>query len=193
MHLTPETVSVLFGDEYKLTVDRPLFQDAGSVYAERVDVSGPKSVIRNFALLGPLRKDVQVEISLSDAKALGLNPPIRISGDVKDSAPITLIGPAGRLELNQGAIIAKRHIHMSKADAEKHGYFDGEIVQVKVTGERALIWDEVVVRVRNNDLPASSMHVDFDEVNAAVLQRNAVGEVIKKKAGGEGQYGQNSL
>ncbi len=129
--------------------------------------------------MGPCRKATQVELSFSDARVLGITPPIRESGDIKGSAPITIVGPNGKLELEEGAIVAKRHLHLTVEDGEKYGIKDKEIVQIKVEGERALIFDEVIARV--GPKYATFAHIDYDEVNAAALFGDMVGTVIKKQ------------
>lgn len=131
-----------------------------------------------MSILGPERSAVQVEVSFTDARVLGLTPPVRESGDLKGSAPCKIIGPAGEIEINEGVIVAKRHIHMTPDDAAKHGLSDKETVQVRLEGERALTFDEVVVRVSPNFRAA--MHIDFDEGNAACLGADTYGVVIKK-------------
>jgi len=143
-----------------------------------VDVVGPKGTIKGISILGPCRPVTQVELSYTDARILGLNCPLRESGNIAGSAPCTLVGPAGSVDLPEGAIIAKRHIHLIPEDAEAFGVSDKEIVRVKVQGDRALIFDEVVCRV--SPKYASYMHVDYDEINAAGLFGEVVGTVCKK-------------
>jgi putative phosphotransacetylase len=134
--------------------------------------------MERVSILGPVRKASQVEISLTDARALGVTAPIRESGDIKGTPGIKLIGPAGELELKEGLIIAKRHIHMTTKDAEEFGVKNGEIVGVKVsTADRSLILNDTVIRVRDDF--ALAMHIDTDEANAAGLAGNGEGELIK--------------
>ncbi|MCL2588842.1 MAG: PduL/EutD family phosphate acyltransferase, partial [Oscillospiraceae bacterium] len=128
--------------------------------------------------LGPCRAQTQVELSFTDARILGVNAPIRESGNLAGSAGCTLVGPAGSVELKEGVIIAKRHVHVTPEDAEKFGVADKEIVQVITDGERALIFDEVVVRV--SPKYATFMHVDYDEINAAALFGEVTGTIRKK-------------
>ena len=146
---------------------------------ERVRIEGPKRALDGVSILGPERSATQVELSMSDARSIGIAAPIRESGDVAGSAPLKIVGPAGSVEISEGGIVAKRHIHLTPADAEKYGLSDKEIVRVAVEGgERALIFDEVVVRV--SDKFAAAMHVDTDESNAAGLSGTVYGIVSKK-------------
>ena len=144
----------------------------------KVTVTGPKGSL-NLSILGPCRKETQVELSFTDARTLGLDCPVRESGVLAGSPGCTVTGPNGSVELKQGCIIAKRHIHMTPEFAAELGVQDKEIVQVKVGGDRALIFDEVVCRVSPNY--ANFMHVDYDEINAASLfGKDPLGEIIKK-------------
>jgi len=178
VHLTDEHLEVLFGKGHKLTVVRPLSQPGQFISEERVDLIGPKRTIANVGVLGPTRKADQVEVSMSDCFTLGVIGPVRESGKVEGSAPITLKGPAGELTISEGLIVAKRHIHMTPADAESFGVKDGEIVNAKMNTERPLIFGDVVVRVSDNY--SLAMHVDTDEGNAALVGRNgARGEIVK--------------
>ena len=129
-----------------------------------------------MSILGPVRPETQVEVSLTDARTLGVAAPIRMSGDVKGSGAVTIKGPAGEVELTEGVIAAKRHIHMTPEDAEKMGLSDGQNVSVKIEGERGLIFDETVLRVSPKF--ATAMHIDTDEANAVALPRDAVGTII---------------
>jgi putative phosphotransacetylase len=146
---------------------------------ERVTITGPKGSFKNVIIIGPLRKESQVEVSLSDARVLGVTAPIRESGDLKGSAPITISGPNGEIEIPQGCIAAQRHIHFTPADAAKFNIKDKEIAKVKIAcGGRALIFDDVVCRVREDY--AFAMHIDTDEANAAACSGEVYGEIIKK-------------
>ena len=145
---------------------------------QKVKVGGPKGEL-NCSILGPERNADQVEVSFSDARALGIVAPVRESGDVAGSAPCKLIGPMGEVELKEGVIVAKRHIHMTPSDAEEFGVENGQIVQVKVTTQtgRALIFGDTVVRVSSNY--ALAMHVDTDEANAGALAGQVFGTIVK--------------
>lgn len=178
VHLNQEAMDVLFGEGHKMTFVRPLSQPGQFVCEERVEIVGPKRSIANVVILGPERKEPQVEVSMTDCFTLGQVGPIRESGDLEGSAPITLKGPAGELKLDKGLIVAKRHIHLTPADAERLGVEDKQIVKVRVETERPLIFDDVVVRVSPNY--AEAMHVDTDEGNAALIGRaGCQGYIVK--------------
>ncbi|MBR6816536.1 MAG: phosphate propanoyltransferase [Clostridia bacterium] len=177
VHLSKEDVAVLFGEGKELTYVRDLSQPGQFVCEERVDIVGPKRSIANVVILGPERKESQVEVSMTDCFTLGAIGPVRESGDLDGSAAITLKGPAGELKLEKGLIVAKRHIHMTPADAEKLGVEDKQIVKVKVDTTRPVIFDDCVVRVSPSY--ALAMHVDTDEANAALIGRSGCqGEIV---------------
>ena len=176
VHLTEETFKVLFGEDASLTVKKMLSQPGQYACEERVTVVGPKKELKNVSILGPVRKGTQVELSLTDARSIGINAPVRESGDVAGSAGCKLVGPAGEVELTEGVIAAKRHIHITPEDAQSFGVADKEIVKVKVdTNGRALVFDDVVVRVSPSF--ATAMHIDTDENNAC--GGVSEGEIVK--------------
>lgn len=177
IHLTAEDLAILCGPEFKMAAVRPLSQPGQYVANVRLTLVGPKKSFENVVVLGPVRPASQVEVSATEARMLGLNPPIRESGDIVGSSPITIVGPKGQVQLKQGCIIAKRHIHMTPEDAFYFGVNDKQIVSVKVdsTG-RALIFGDVVIRVRPDF--ALAMHIDTDEANAAGLSGETQGELI---------------
>ena len=178
VHLTAEHIEVLFGKGATLTHKKDLSQPGQFACEERVTVEGPKGAIKSVIILGPARPQSQVEVSLTDARSLGVVAPVRESGDLAGSAGCKLIGPAGEVELTEGVIAAKRHIHATPEYAEKAGIADKEIVKVKVTSNgRSLIFDDVVVRVSPKFAPA--MHIDTDESNAACAFGEVYGEIIK--------------
>ncbi len=163
VHLTREHIDKLFGKGYQLNKKKELM---GGQYAaeECVTLVGTKlRAIENVRILGPERKASQVEVSRTDAIRLGLNPPVRESGNIAGSAPIALVGPAGVLYLEEGCIIAKRHIHMSPADAQKFGVKDGDVVKVRFANGRGGIFEEVQIRVDKTF--TLEMHIDTDEAN----------------------------
>ena len=175
-HVTRATLDILFGEGFELEVKKWLSQPGQFVTPQKVTVVGPRKSAE-LSIIGPCRKMDQVELSLTDATALGFNAPIRESGDVAGSAGCRLIGPKGEIELREGVIIAKRHVHLSPADAETFGITDKQIVRVRVGGERALVFDEVVARVGPDH--ATFMHVDYDEMNSAALSgADPVGEIL---------------
>ena len=178
VHVTQQDLETLFGAGYQLTVKKMLSQPGQYACAERVDVVGPKKTLTGVSRLGPVRKETQVELSLSDARSVGVAAPIRESGDTAGSGACKLVGPCGEVELTQGVIAAKRHIHMTPADAEAFGVQDKEIVSVKLDNEgRSLIFGDVVVRVNENF--ALAMHIDTDESNAAACGREVYGTIVK--------------
>ncbi len=179
VHVTEETFKVLFGEDAKMEVKKMLSQPGQFASTSRVDVVGPKNTIKNVSILGPARSANQVEMSLTDCRTLGVDAPIRESGDIKGSAPIKIVGPKGEVELTEGLIVAKRHIHMTEEDAAEYGVKNGEIVSVKIESprERTAILGDVVVRVSPKF--ALAMHIDTDESNALGLQGNAEGTIVK--------------
>ena len=178
VHVSPAHLAVLFGEGYTLTKKKDLSQPGQFACEERVAVIGPKGQFPAVSILGPERKETQVEISASDARTLGVNPPVRESGDLAGSAPCRIVGPKGEIEIDRGVIIAKRHIHMTVADAAEYGVEDKQIVSVKIDSpERSLIFGDVVVRV--SDSYALAMHIDTDESNAVLAGRDAAGEILK--------------
>ena len=178
VHVTQQDLETLFGPGYQLHVKKMLSQPGQYASEERVDVVGPKKTLTGVSILGPVRKESQVELSLTDARSIGLTVPVRESGDLEGSAGCKLVGPAGEVELKQGAIAAKRHIHMTPADAEVFQVKDKDIVSVKVdTDGRSLIFGDVVVRVSPSY--ALAMHIDTDECNAACVGRDTKGEIVR--------------
>ena len=180
VHVSQADLETLFGAGYQLTPKKELSQPGQYACAERVDVVGPKKTLTGVSILGPVRKETQVEISLTDARSIGVNAPIRESGDTAGSGACKLVGPCGEVELTQGVIAAKRHIHMTPADAAEMDVQDKDVVCVKVlTDGRNTIFGDVVVRVNENF--ALAMHIDTDESNAAACGRNQMGEIVMKK------------
>ena len=178
IHVTEEQFHILCGKDAVLEVRAPLSQPGQFVSTTRLDVVGPKKTLANVSILGPFRKAAQVEISATDARTIGVPAIIRESGDTKGSAPIKLVGPCGEIELEEGCIVAKRHIHMTPADAEEFGVKNGEIVKLEVnTAERSLIFGDVVVRVREDF--ALACHIDTDESNAAGCAGTVYGKIVK--------------
>ncbi|MBE5810863.1 MAG: phosphate propanoyltransferase [Clostridiales bacterium] len=180
VHVSQADLETLFGAGYQLTPKKDLSQPGQYACAERVDVVGPKKTLTGVSILGPVRKETQVEISLTDARSIGVSAPIRESGDTAGSGACKLVGPCGEVELTQGVIAAKRHIHMTPADAAEMDVKDKDVVCVKVeTDGRNTIFGDVVVRVNENF--ALAMHIDTDESNAAACGRNQMGEIVMKK------------
>lgn len=176
VHLTAEAVEILFGKGHELTNKKDLSQPGQYACEEKVTVIGPKGSLK-ASILGPTRPANQVELSLTDARTIGVSVPVRESGDVAGSTGCVLEGPCGRVEMKEGVIAAKRHIHMTTADAAALGVSDKEIVQVKLDTNRPLIFGDVVVRV--SDKFALAMHIDTDEANAAGCAGAVYGEIVK--------------
>ena len=177
VHVSRRVLNILFGEGYELTHKKDLSQPGQFACEERVQVIGPKSSFPAVSILGPVRPETQVELSAGDARSIGVKAPIRESGDLKGSAGCKIVGPKGEVELNDGVIIAKRHIHATPEDAEKYGLADKQSVSVKVdTPERSLIFGDVVVRVSKNY--ALAMHIDTDESNAAGCVPGLMGEIL---------------
>ncbi|PEX93240.1 ethanolamine utilization phosphate acetyltransferase EutD [Bacillus cereus] len=178
VHLSRETIDLLFGSGYELNKLRDLSQPGQYVCKERVTLIGPKGVIHNVVVLGPERKQTQVEVSQTDAVSLGIKAPIKESGQLDGTPGIVLSTEKNVVHLNQGVIIAKRHIHMTPEDAKKNNVVNGEIVQVKVLGKRPLIFDDVVIRISSSY--ETYMHIDYDEANACGFVKGTIGKIIQK-------------
>ncbi|SET25117.1 Propanediol utilization protein [Natronincola peptidivorans] len=176
IHLSKEDMQVLFGEEYVMTKKKDLSQLGQCQYQERVTLIGPKGVIEKVAVLGPAREKTQVEISKTDAVKLGINPPVRESGDLKGSGDIFIATDKSVIKAKESVILAKRHIHMTTEDAKKLQVMDKQIVKVKLLTERPIILEDVVVRV--SDKYALNLHIDFDEANAALCTSGTLGKMI---------------
>lgn len=177
VHLTQSDIEALFGVGYQLTPIKELSQPGQYACKERVTITGTKGTLNNVVVLGPARKDSQVEVSLTDALILGVPSPIRQSGDIKGTPGIVVSNGDKKVTLSQGLIAAKRHIHMTPEDAVKFNVTDGEIVKVKVFGTRPLIFDDMVVRV-NKDFK-TYIHIDYDEANACGYTKGTWGMILK--------------
>ena len=178
VHLSQADLETLFGKGYELTVKKELSQPGQFASNERVRVIGTKGEFPAVSILGPVRKATQVELSLTDARSIGVSAPVRESGDIAGSGACRLVGPAGEIEISEGVIAAKRHIHATVADAERMGLKNGQIVEVEIptANERSLTFGDVVVRV--SDSYALAMHIDTDEANAAGMAPNSIGIII---------------
>ncbi len=178
VHLTEEQIEILFGKGATLTHKKDLSQPGQFACEERVTLVGPKKPIANVIILGPARKAGQVEISYTDARTLGIDAPVRESGDVAGTPGCKIIGPAGELDLTEGVIIAKRHVHLDPATAEQFGLSDKQIVSLKIDNGlgRSTVFGDLVVRVNENFAPA--VHLDTDEANAACAFGKCFGELI---------------
>ena len=183
VHLTQEHLEALFGKGATLTHKKDLSQPGQFACEERVTIVGPKRELAGVSILGPVRPATQVELSATDARSIGVDAPIRESGDIAGSGACKIVGPKGEIEISEGVIVAKRHIHLTPADAEELGVKDKEIVWVKLdTDGRKAIFGDVVVRV--SEKFARAMHIDTDESNAVSAPRSLEGEIVKILPGG---------
>lgn len=176
-HLSKADVEKLFGKGYTLTKKSDLSQPGQFACRERITVQGPKRAIENVIILGPERPETQVEISATDAFMLGIDAPVRMSGQIAGTPGAKLIGPAGELEISKGVIIAKRHIHITPEDASRFGIADNEDVDVTIPGERSMTLHNVTARVSPSF--ATYMHIDYDEANACGYSKGMVGLIQK--------------
>lgn len=178
VHLSQQDLETLFGEGYQLTNKKDLSQPGQFACTERVDVVGAKKTLAGVTILGPVRGKSQVELSLTDARSIGVDALIRESGDIAGSGACRLVGPKGEVALEEGVIAAKRHIHMTPADAEAFGVKDKDVVSVRVeSAGRSLVFGDTVVRVSPKF--ALAMHIDTDESNAGAVAPGTMGEVIK--------------
>jgi len=179
VHLDRKTLDILFGEGYELTVKKTLSIPSQFAANERVDLVGPKNTIKNVSILGPTRKATQVEVTLTEARTLGISVPVRLSGDLKGSAGIKLVGPKGEVEIEEGVIVAKRHLHIHPDFATKFGISQNDIVSLKYEdGDRPVTFGNVVVRF-DDSFPIVAAHIDTDEANAAGISGNVECELIK--------------
>lgn len=178
VHLTRADLDVLYGDGYELTVKKWLSQPGQFVSEEKVNIEGPRGVIKNVSILGPIRKATQVEISLTDARTLGVAALVRESGDIAGTSGCRIFTDKGEVNISEGVIAAKRHIHFTPAQAEEFGVKDKQVVSVRVdTDGRSLVFGDVVVRV--SEKFDAAMHIDTDESNAACASGIVYGEIVK--------------
>ena len=174
VHVTAQQARILFGHD--LTPDRPLSQPGQYLAKERVTVVGPKGEFRNVAVLGPARKEAQVEISLTDGRSLGIHPPVRLSGDVKNSPGCTLAGPEGTVAIEQGVICARRHIHLTPEEGRRFGVTDKQSVRLQTFTERPVVFEDVAVRISPDF--AGAVHLDYDEANACGFRKGDWGRIL---------------
>lgn len=174
VHVTKAQAQTLFG--HSLTPDRPLSQPGQYLAKERLTLRGPKGTFENVAVLGPERPEAQVEVSLTDGRTLGIQPPLRLSGDTKGTPGITLIGPQGTISLTQGVLAAQRHIHLSPEEGRRFGVSDKQVVKLQTFTSRPLIFEDVVVRI-HPDFRAA-VHIDYDEANGCGLGRGDLGRIL---------------
>ncbi|GGF97416.1 phosphate propanoyltransferase [Paenibacillus aceti] len=177
IHLTQEHIEALFGQGYQLTEFKPLSQPGQFASNETVAVIGPKGQFDKVRILGPARPASQLEISRTDSFAIGVKAPVRESGKIDGTPGIKVKGPAGEIELEEGVIVAARHIHFHTSDAEKWGIKDKDLLKVRFGGERGMIMENVIARVSDNF--ALDMHIDTDEANAAGAKNGDTAEIVE--------------
>jgi putative phosphotransacetylase len=179
LHLSAKDMATLFGEGAELTPDKWLGQPGQYATVERVDVVGPKGAFKGMRIIGPLRDETQVEISMTDARALGIDAPIRESGKLEGTPGCKIVGPKGEVEIDHGVIVALRHIHLSPEQAQEAGVADKDLVDVQTYGTRPLIFQDVLIR--SGDKHEREFHVDTDEGNAAGIATGGEIEIIAKK------------
>lgn len=177
LHLSQEHLEILFGKGHELTPTKELGQPGQFAAEEKVDIVGPKRTLSGVRVLGPVRKETQVELALTDARGIGIKAPIRESGKLDGTPGCKLVGPCGEIELDHGVIAAMRHIHLNPQQAVEAGVKDKDIVSIKVEGERALVFDQVLIRAGEGH--EAECHLDTDEGNAACLANDVMVEIIK--------------
>lgn len=177
VHLSREHVELLFGKGYKLTKKRDLSQPGQYLCEEKINLIGPKKVIYDISVLGPERENTQIELSKTDAVSIGLKTPVRMSGSISNSSPAIISTPLAAVKINEGVIVAKRHIHMTPEDAVKYGVKNNDEVNVKIEGERGVIFTNVAVRVSRDF--KTTFHIDYDEANACGFVNGMRGHIIK--------------
>lgn len=177
IHVSQKDLEILFGVGYELTKMKDLSQPGQYACNEKVDVVGPKGTLKGVRILGPVRPDTQIEVSIADAFSLGVQPIVRNSGELSETPGVKVVGPKGEVELEKGVIVAARHIHMHTSDGEEYGVKDKDIVSIRVPGPRGLVFDNVLVRV--HPTYALEMHVDLEEGNASGVRNGDLVELIK--------------
>ncbi len=177
IHLSKADLNILFGEEYSLKKIKDLSQPGQYACKEVLVICGPKGAIEKVRVLGPVREKTQIEILKADAYKLGINPQIRDSGDLENTCGLTLVGPRGSISLDEGVIIAKRHIHMTSQDAKDLNVSDGEIVSIEVDGLRGGTYKNVTIRA--NDNSALECHLDIEEANAMMIDNNSKIKIVK--------------
>lgn len=178
LHLSQKDLETLFGKGYQLTPAKPLVQPGQFAAEEKVDIVGPKKTLSGIRVLGPVRAETQIELAMTDARAMGIKAPIRESGKLSETPGCKLVGPCGEVELDHGVIVALRHVHLSDAQAAEAGVKDGDIVSIKIGGERGVTYDNVLVRAGAKH--EREVHLDTDEGNAAGCGPDTVCEIIKQ-------------
>lgn len=179
IHLSQKDLEILFGKDYQLNELKKLSQTEQYAAKETLKIVGPKGIIENVRILGPIREETQVEILQSDTYKLGIKAPVKLSGDLIDTPGITLIGPKNVIKINSGVIIAKRHVHMNTEDASKLGYKNFDTVNIKINTERPIIFHDIPIRIHNTF--TTEFHIDMDEANAALIQKETKGIILRQE------------
>mgnify|MGYP001202575320 CR=1 FL=1 len=177
LHLSRPDLDVLFDAGYELTGKKPLSQPGQFAAEETVRVAGPRGHMDNVRILGPVRGDTQVELSMTDCFHLGIQPVLKMSGDIEGSPGTILFGPAGHTEIKQGVIVAKRHLHITPSDAENFGLADGQEISVRIDSPRGGILENIAVRV--SEKFSTALHLDTDEANALGIKTGGRAEILK--------------
>ncbi len=179
IHISKDNLNILFGKDYELEKEKELSQPGEFASTARVTLKNGNNSIENVRVLGPLREKTQVEISRTDARRLKIDAPLRNSGDIENTPGVTIVGPESELKLDEGVIVAKRHIHMLDEDAKELGLEDNEFISIKISGERSVTFNKVLVRANKNFKTA--VHIDMDDGNAAGIDKNCFGELVTQK------------
>lgn len=177
VHLSREDADSLFGKGYEFKILKELSQPGQYAYAERVDVTGPKGTLKRVAILGPCRNKTQVEVSMTDARILGIDAPVRLSGDINNTPGCKITVGDKTIEKSEGVIIAKRHIHVTPEDAKRFEIKNNDVLKIKVFGERPLIFDDIVARISSNF--STAVHIDYDEANACGFKNGSAGIIVR--------------
>ena len=177
VHLQKEHIDILFGEGHELTPTKALVQPGQFAAEEKVDIVGPKNTLKGIRVLGPARPETQVELAMTDARSIGIKAPVKESGKLEGTPGCKLVGPCGEVELDHGVMVALRHVHLSAEQAAEAGVKDGEIVSIKIEGERGLVFDNVLVRAGAKHF--AEVHLDTDEGNAAGCGPDAVCTILK--------------
>ena len=178
LHLSEEHIEALFGKGHQLTTTKPLVQPGQFACEEKVDIVGPKNTLKGIRVLGPARKETQVELAMTDARTIGIKAPVRESGKLEGTPGCKIVGPCGEIEIDHGVIVALRHVHLNDQQAAEAGVKDGDVVSIKIEGERGLIFDNVLVRAGSKH--EREVHLDTDEGNAAGCGPDSVCTLIIK-------------
>lgn len=176
VHLCEKDIDVLFGCQHALCATKELVQPGQFASEEKVDIVGPKGTLKGIRVLGPARKETQVELAMTDARTIGIKAPVKESGKLEGTPGCTLVGPCGSVDLDHGVIVALRHVHLSPQEAKDAGVKDKDWVSIKIEGERGLVFDNVLVR--SGDGHKSEFHLDTDEGNAAGCGPDSTGELV---------------